>query len=69
MHLLPDSFLPMGKKSTFSLNPIEFAAFLTSCNLSISTVRIYGAQNEAYMCRSAENGVRGLCFNELGVSG
>lgn len=30
---------------------------------------IYGAQNEAYMCRTAENVVRGLCFNELGVSG
>ncbi len=30
---------------------------------------IYGAQNEAYMCRMAENVVRGLCFNELGVSG
>lgn len=29
----------------------------------------YGAQNEAYMCRTAENVVRGLCFNELGVSG
>lgn len=28
----------------------------------------YGAQNEAYMCRMAENVVRGLCFNELGVS-
>lgn len=30
---------------------------------------IYGAQNEAYMSRSAEKWVRGLCFNELGVSG
>ena len=29
----------------------------------------YGAQNEAYMSRSAEKWVRGLCFNELGVSG
>ena len=28
---------------------------------------IYGAQNEAYMSRSAEKWVRGLCFNELGV--
>jgi hypothetical protein len=27
----------------------------------------YGAQNEAYMSRSAEKWVRGLCFNELGV--
>lgn len=30
---------------------------------------IYGAQNEAYMSRSAEKWVRGLCFNELGVGG
>lgn len=30
---------------------------------------IYGAQNEAYMSRSAEKWVRGLCFKELGVSG
>ena len=29
----------------------------------------YGAQNEAYMSRLAEKLVRGLCFNELGVSG
>ena len=29
----------------------------------------YGAQNEAYMSWSAEKWVRGLCFNELGVSG
>lgn len=30
---------------------------------------IYGAQNEAYMSRSAEKLVRDLCFNELGVGG
>lgn len=30
---------------------------------------IYGAQNEAYMSRSAEKWVRALCFNELGVCG
>lgn len=29
----------------------------------------YGVQNEAYMSRSAEKWVRGLCFNELGVDG
>ena len=29
----------------------------------------YGAQNEAYMSRSAEKWVRALCFNELGVCG
>lgn len=32
-------------------------------------IEIYGAQNEAYMSRSAEKWVRGLCFNELGVCG
>lgn len=32
-------------------------------------VGFYGAQNEAYMSRSAEKWVRGLCFNELGVCG
>ena len=35
----------------------------------ISDFSIYGAQNEAYMSRSAEKWVRGLCFNELGVDG
>ena len=30
-------------------------------------LRIYGAQNEAYMSRSVEKWVRGLCFNELGA--
>lgn len=34
-----------------------------------SNIHIYGAQNEAYMSRSAEKWVRGLCFNELGVDG
>ena len=33
----------------------------------ITAVGLYGAQNEAYMSRSAEKWVRGLCFNELGV--
>jgi len=33
------------------------------------TIAEYGAQNEAYMSRSAEKWVRGLCFNELGVCG
>lgn len=35
----------------------------------VVTMLIYGAQNEAYMSRSAEKWVRGLCFNELGVCG
>ena len=33
------------------------------------SIPFYGAQNEAYMSRSTEKLVRGLCFNELGVSG
>lgn len=39
------------------------------CKFNINIVSIYGAQNEAYMSRSAENIVSDLCFNELGVSG
>ena len=42
-------------------------AFSVSC--SVVNRILYGAQNEAYMSRSAEKLVRGLCFNELGVSG
>ena len=33
----------------------------------LENITNYGAQNEAYMSRSAEKWVRGLCFNELGV--
>lgn len=36
---------------------------------TIEELGYYGAQNEAYMSRSAEKRVRGLCFNELGVGG
>ena len=36
---------------------------------SVKLKAYYGAQNEAYMSRSAEKLVRGLCFNELGVGG
>ena len=35
----------------------------------LDKLKAYGAQNEAYMSRSAEKRVRGLCFNELGVGG
>ena len=44
----------------------------TICNIYPSLEEIsafYGAQNEAYMSRSAEKWVSGLCFNELGVCG
>ena len=51
----------------------EFVADLLMANVSyvvaLQIVTIYGAQNEAYMSRSAEKWVRGLCFNELGVCG
>ena len=36
-------------------------------NILLAFCCCYGAQNEAYMSRSAEKWVRGLCFNELGV--
>ena len=38
-------------------------------NSTVEFLTFYGAQNEAYMSRSAEKWVRGLCFNELGVCG
>lgn len=34
---------------------------------SVEEINKYGAQNEAYMSRSVEKWVRGLCFNELGA--
>lgn len=37
--------------------------------LDFRIASLYGAQNEAYMSRSAEKWVRALCFNELGVCG
>ena len=43
-----------------------FSQFLF-LSLHLSTIPFYGAQNEAYMSRSAEKRVRGLCFNELGA--
>lgn len=44
----------------------ELCAFYTH---GFMIEKMYGAQNEAYMSRSAEKWVRGLCFNELGVCG
>ena len=38
-------------------------------NICVASACVYGAQNEAYMSRSAEKWVRGLCFNELDVCG
>lgn len=46
-----------------------FAAVLgmgtVSCEDFLNRPTEYWAQNEAYMCRSAENVVRRLCFNKL----
>lgn len=54
-------------------NPAEVTSIyqaIDSDNVVVSAVaQIYGAQNEAYMSRSAEKWVKGLFFNELGVSG
>lgn len=40
---------------------------IVTVSIILTMVDLYGAQNEAYMSRSAEKWVRGLCFNELGV--
>lgn len=50
------------EKTLYFANPGAEENFLPS-------FRFYGAQNEAYMSRSAEKWVRGLCFNELGACG
>lgn len=48
----------------------EFCTVICSAVIGdVGNTQIYGAQNEAYMSRSAEKWVRGLCFNELGVGG
>lgn len=39
--------------------------FKKNDNIGKYVVVFYWAQNEAYMCRSAENVVRRLCFNKL----
>lgn len=48
---------------------IGHTSFEKDMNKVLKPYNLYGAQNEAYMCRSAENGVSGLYFNELGVNG
>ena len=48
---------------------VSGVAFAQTVDYSVVSVPEYGAQNEAYMSRSAEKWVRGLCFNELGVGG
>lgn len=56
------------------IEPVEFKRLLSIYRendrilpRALEIVKTYGAQNEAYMSRSAEKWVRGLCFNELGV--
>ena len=51
------------------INPKHFSYEKNLIKYWCGNYHTYGAQNEAYMCRSAEKWVRGLCFNELGVSG
>ena len=58
------------------INPSEYKVLIVDDVISnvlllkvLLTNEKYGAQNEAYMSRSAEKWVRGLCFNELGVGG
>ena len=51
-----------------SLTEIPREAFY-NCRRLQTVQMSYGAQNEAYMSRSAEKWVRGLCFNEFGVCG
>lgn len=48
---------------------IAFELSYEKCYPEAGNLGIYGAQNEAYMSRSAEKWVRGLCFSELGVCG
>lgn len=44
--------------------------YVDGATVSVSVpIKVYGAQNETYMSRSAEKWVKGLCFNELGVGG
>lgn len=50
------------RSETFTTGPLSLIVAVSKCGK-------YGAQNEAYMSRSAEKWVRGLCFNELGVCG
>ncbi len=49
----------------------EWPAMVAEIYISIHILPVccYGAQNEAYMCRSAENMVRGLGLNELEAMG
>lgn len=53
-------------EQNYKINPINHNLLCKTYN---SVASMYGAQNEAYMSRSAEKLVRGLCFNELGVCG
>ena len=47
----------------------DFLRHIFHGRITLSPASVYGAQNEAYMSRSAEKWVRDLCFNELGVCG
>ncbi len=52
------------------LKPSVNTGVVTSVGaFTVAVIAVYGAQNEAYMSRSAEKWVRGLCFSELDVCG
>lgn len=66
----PDDNLPAWENCWDVLKDLEKMADNPSFNhVALKHTCKYGAQNEAYMSRSAEKWVRGLCFNELGVCG
>lgn len=54
---------PIGTTNLTSTN-FDVMAFMSADNALFMGGK-YWAQNEAYMCRSAENVVRRLCFNKL----
>lgn len=63
----------LGNGSVSTISPLSTINPADIVSMEIlkdaSATAIYGAQNEAYMSRSAEKWVRGLCFNELDVCG
>lgn len=70
-NLSPDSFF--STRSELDAFANNFYSIFPASSIfeeeSDLIIKIYGAQNEAYMSRSAEKWVRALCFNELGACG
>ena len=73
--LLSSSMRISASVTTSAATPFTIAMMvpLPPCEVLLLTIvysspllgAVYWAQNEAYMCRSAENVVRRLCFNKL----